>query len=101
MTLCGAAKNPVPYDSPDVRSPAARTPTPIRPRPVRPAAVGDDNDLFVSDLVPSDIVVQIYFITGYDDAPTYTCGHASWPQVVDVMERIKSSTRTQGSRFIQ
>jgi hypothetical protein len=28
----------------------------------------------------------------------FTAGHASWPHVVDVMERIKSSRRTQGSR---
>src|SRR4030095_3656392 len=26
----------------------------------------------------------------------FTSGHASWPQVVDVMERIKSRTRIQG-----
>ena len=29
----------------------------------------------------------------------FTCGHASWPQVVDVMERIKSSTRTHWRRY--
>jgi hypothetical protein len=28
----------------------------------------------------------------------FTSGHASWPQVVDVMERIKSRTRTQGAK---
>jgi hypothetical protein len=28
----------------------------------------------------------------------FTSGHASWPQVVEVMERIRSRTRTQGSR---
>jgi hypothetical protein len=29
----------------------------------------------------------------------FTSGHASWPHVVEVMERIKSNTRTQGSRY--
>src|SRR5919106_2272337 len=29
----------------------------------------------------------------------HTSGHASWPHVVDLMEWIKSSTRTQGSRY--
>jgi len=29
----------------------------------------------------------------------FTSGQASWPQAVEVMERIKSSTRTQGSRY--
>jgi len=28
----------------------------------------------------------------------FTSGHASWPQVVEVMERIRSSTRTHGRR---
>jgi hypothetical protein len=37
-------------------------------------------------------------VDDHDTARSYTSGHASWPQVVEVMERIKSSTRTQGSR---
>jgi hypothetical protein len=32
------------------------------------------------------------------DLPAHlTSGHASWPQVVEVMERIRSRTRTQGA----
>ena len=29
----------------------------------------------------------------------FTSGHDSWPQVVEVMERIRSSARTQGRRY--
>ena len=29
----------------------------------------------------------------------FTCGHASWPHVVDVIERIRNRTRTQGRRW--
>ena len=29
----------------------------------------------------------------------FTSGHASWPQVVEVIKRIKSRTRTYGRRY--
>ena len=30
----------------------------------------------------------------------FTCGHASWPQVVEVLERINRRRRTHGSRRV-
>ena len=56
---------------------------------------GDGRERLVLPAVPSNLPAHPQ---GTQRRRGFTCGHASWPQTVEVMERINRRTRTHGSR---
>ena len=75
-----------------MREPAQARGRGSAPRPAPRA--GDGLAHLVPPALPRDLPAHLQRAR----STSFTSGHASWPQVVEVMEQIKKSKRTHGRR---